>query len=49
MLYLSTMKRSFDIYYEDKDIIVVIKKSGLLSVATDKDDRHNLYHYVREY
>lgn len=43
------MKRSFDIYYEDKDIIVVIKKSGLLSVATDKDDRHNLYHYVREY
>lgn len=43
------MKRSFDIYYEDKDMIVVIKKSGLLSVATDKDDRHNLYHYVREY
>ena len=43
------MKRSFDIYYEDKDIIVVIKKSGLLSVATDKDDRHNLYHYVRDY
>lgn len=43
------MKRSFDIYYEDRDIIVVIKKSGLLSVATDKDDRHNLYHYVREY
>lgn len=49
MIYLKNMKRSFDIYYEDKDIIVVIKKSGLLSVATDKDDRHNLYHYVREY
>lgn len=42
-------KRSFDILYEDKDILVVNKPSGLLMIATDKDDRHNLYHYVREY
>lgn len=45
------MKRtlSFDIVYEDRDIIVVYKKSGLLSIATDDGDMHNLYHYVREY
>lgn len=40
---------NFDIIYEDKDIIVVYKKSGLLSIATDDGDMHNLYHYVREY
>jgi 23S rRNA pseudouridine1911/1915/1917 synthase len=43
------MKRSFDIVYEDRDILVAYKKSGLLTVATDKDDRHTLYHYVRDY
>jgi len=43
------MKRSFDIYYEDADILVVIKPAGLLSIGTDKDANHNLYHYVREY
>ena len=45
------MKRTlpFDIVYEDRDIIVVYKKSGLLSIATDDGDMHNLYHYVREY
>ncbi len=42
-------KRSFDILYEDKDILVVNKPSGLLMIATERDDRHNLYHYVREY
>lgn len=44
-----TRKLPFDIIYEDKDIIVVYKKSGLLSIATDNGDMHNLYHYVREY
>lgn len=43
------MKRSFDILYEDKEILVVYKKSGLLTIGTDKDPTHNLYHYVREY
>ncbi len=45
------MKRNnpFDIVYEDKDLIVVYKKSGMLSIATDDGDMHNLYHYVREY
>jgi len=51
MATISRMKKSrlFDIVYEDKDIIVVKKKSGLLCIATEKDDIHNLYHYVREY
>lgn len=39
----------FDILYQDKDIIVVTKKSGLLTIKTLKDEEHNLYHYVREY
>ncbi len=39
----------FEILYQDKDIIAVKKKSGLLTIGTDKDKEHNLYHYVREY
>lgn len=39
----------FEILYQDKDIIAVYKKSGLLTIGTDKDPDHNLYHYVREY
>lgn len=42
-------KLKFEILYEDKQIIVVYKKSGLLSIATNDGDLHNLYHYVREY
>lgn len=42
-------KLKFDIIYEDKQIIVVYKKSGLLSIATNDGDLHNLYHYVRDY
>jgi 23S rRNA pseudouridine1911/1915/1917 synthase len=42
-------KRSFEVIYEDKEIIAVTKKSGLLTIATAKDDRHTLYHYVRDY
>ena len=39
----------FEILYEDKDVIAVYKKSGLLTIGTPKDPDHNLYHYVREY
>jgi 23S rRNA pseudouridine1911/1915/1917 synthase len=39
----------FEILYQDKDIIAVLKKSGMLTIGTDKDKEHNLYHYVREY
>ncbi len=39
----------FEILYQDRDIIAVVKKSGMLTIGTDKDKEHNLYHYVREY
>jgi 23S rRNA-/tRNA-specific pseudouridylate synthase len=39
----------FEIIYQDKDIMAVYKKSGLLTIGTPKDPDHNLYHYVREY
>lgn len=42
-------KTQIDILYEDKDIIAVFKRSGLLTIATDDGNLNNLYHYVREY
>ena len=39
----------FDILYQDRDVIAVSKKSGMLTIGTPKDPDHNLYHYVREY
>ena len=39
----------FEIIYQDKDILAVSKKSGMLTIGTPKDPDHNLYHYVREY
>ncbi|MFA6624432.1 MAG: RluA family pseudouridine synthase [Bacilli bacterium] len=43
------MKRSFDIIYEDRYMLAVYKKGGLLTIGTERDPRHCLYHYVREY
>jgi 23S rRNA pseudouridine1911/1915/1917 synthase len=43
------MKRSFEVLYEDKELLAVFKRSGLLTIATDQDATHNLYHYVRDY
>ena len=40
---------NIDIIYEDKDIIVVNKKSGLLTIATDKEKEITLYRYVSDY
>ena len=39
----------FDILFEDDDIIVVNKPSGLLSIATRKEKDKTLYHLVSEY
>lgn len=39
----------FDILYEDDYIIVVNKPSGLLTIATIKENEKTLYHYVSEY
>ena len=42
-------KEKLDIIYEDKEVIVVNKKSHLLTIATEKDNINTLYHQVREY
>lgn len=41
--------KDLDIIYEDKDIIVVNKPSGLLTIASSKEKEKTLYHIVREY
>lgn len=38
-----------DIIYEDKDIIVVNKPAGLLTVSTDKEKEKTLFHKVYTY
>lgn len=45
------MKKSekLNIVYEDKDIIVVNKPSGLLTIATDKEKEKTLFHKVYMY
>lgn len=40
---------NIDIIYEDKDIIVINKKSGLLTIATDDEKEVTAYHFVMEY
>lgn len=39
----------FEIIFEDNNIIVVNKPSGLLTIATEKEKEKTLYHIVREY
>lgn len=41
--------KNIDIIYEDKDIIVINKPSGLLTVATEKEKNKTAYHLVMEY
>lgn len=41
--------KNIDIIYEDKDIIVINKPSGLLTVATEKEKNKTAYHLVKEY
>ena len=42
-------KEKLDIVYEDKYLIIVNKKSGMLTISTDKEKINTLYHKVREY
>lgn len=42
-------KEKLDIIYEDKFIIVVNKKSGLLTIQNDKNKEHSLYSEVYTY
>ena len=41
--------KNINIIYEDKDIIVINKPSGLLTVATEKEKNKTAYHLVMEY
>ena len=42
-------KEKLDIIYEDKFLIVVNKKSGLLTIANDNEKEYTLYHQVYTY
>lgn len=39
----------FDIVYEDKNIIVIVKPAGLLTIGTDNEKEKTLYHMVSSY
>ena len=38
-----------DILYEDRDLLVVNKKSGLLTISTEKEKERTLYHMASNY
>lgn len=42
-------KKKIDIIYEDKEIIVVNKPSGLLTVSTEREKEHTLFRQVSDY
>ena len=42
-------KEKLDILYEDKYVIAVVKKSGLLTIASNKEKEKTLYNEVSEY
>lgn len=42
-------KKKLDIIYEDKEILVVNKPSGLLTVSTSKEKEKTLFHEVANY
>lgn len=42
-------KKKLDIIYEDKEIIVINKPSGLLTVSTPKEKEKTLFHEVSNY
>ena len=42
-------KEKLDIVYEDKYLLIVNKKSGILTISTDKEKINTLYYKVREY
>lgn len=46
---ISQNKSWLDIVYEDSAIIVINKPAGLLTIATEKEQRKTAYHQVHEY
>ncbi len=43
------MTKDLDVIYEDDDLIAINKPAGLLSIATDKEDRYTAYRMVSDY
>jgi len=41
--------KKLKILYEDKELLVVNKPSGIPTIATERDRERNLYHQAREY
>lgn len=41
--------KKMDIVYEDKELLVINKPAGVLTIATDKEKFRTLYHEAREY
>lgn len=44
-----TKNKKMDIIYEDKELLVINKPTGLLTIATEKEQVRTLYHQAREY
>lgn len=42
-------RKKMDILYEDKELLVINKPAGMLTIATEKEKFHTLYHEAREY
>ena len=49
ILYIKYKTSNLDIIYEDNNIIVIDKPSGLLTISNEKERVKTLYHYVLEY
>ena len=47
--FIEAYKKEIDIIYEDRDIVVVNKPSGLLTIATEKEKERTLYSIVSNY
>jgi len=48
-LFRMKKNRKFNIIYEDKDIIVIDKPAGMLSVSTDRDSENTAFRMVNDY
>lgn len=41
------MKKKLKIIYEDKELLVIDKPAGMLTIATEKEKLRTLYHEAR--
>ena len=43
------MKKKMDIIFENKELLVINKPAKLLTIATEKEKEHTLYHEASVY